>query len=453
MKFGQRNCVRFLIVLQQQVHKNMKRILIILSLIISAFCANAATLINDTEIESGITEIIKPIANAAKIPENRLKIYIINDDSFNAFVRGGEDIFIYTGLLKQIKSPNALRAVVAHELGHTIGGHMIQIADRMQSEMIRTMIIQALGIGLMVAGGNPSAGAGVLAGSAGIAQQSMLSFSRDEERMADDLAVDLMVKANENPNGLIEVFEQMHDIQGAFENRVNPNKINHPLTSERLNNTKTKIAKLKSVPTKTKQQTTNENSNYEMLRAKLIGYLDNDKTVITKYPYKDKSDAAIYARAIANMRAGNLDTAKTGVQTLIKRHPKSPYFYEVLGDIEYQYGHYDDSVDAYERSLQLSGHAPQIETALTVVLADRNKPGDKERANELCRRVILKEPSPLAYWILARVSDGATSDWAMAEFYKMNKDEKNAKKYAKMAQKKAAKDSPEYIKSGDILKK
>lgn len=418
-----------------------------------AFTANAATLINDTEIESKITEIIRPVAKAAKIPENRLKIYIVKDDSFNAFVRGGEDVFIYTGLLKQIKSPNALRAVVAHELGHTIGGHMIQIADKMQAEMMRTMIIQALGIGLMVAGGNPSAGAGVLAGSAGIAQQSMLSFSRDEERMADDLAVDLMVKANENPNGLIEVFEQMHDIQGAFETRINPNRINHPLTSERLNNAKTKIGKLKNTPKKSKNQIAKENADYDILRAKLIGYLDNDKTILALYPYKDKSDAAIYARAIGNMRSGNLDVAKTGIQTLIKRHPKSPYFYEVLGDIEYQYGHYDDSVNAYEESLKLSHNAPQIETALAVVLAERNKIGDKERANELCKRVILTEPTPLAYWILARVSDGATSDWAMAEFYKLNNDEKNAKKYAKMAQKKAKKGSPEYIKSGDILKK
>ena len=95
----------------------------------------------------------------------------------------------------------------------------------------------------------------------------------------------------------------------------------------------------------------------------------------------------------------------------------------------------------------------QIETALALVLSERNKPDDKARATELCKKVILTEPAPLAYWILARVSNGATADWAMAEFYKMNGDDKNAKKYAKAAQKKAKKDSPEYIKSGDILKK
>lgn len=431
----------------------MKKLFAILFSVFLAFNANGATLINDTEIEKQITEIIKPVANAADISEKRLKVYIVNDDDFNAFVRGGEDIFVYTGLLKQIKNPNALRAVIAHELGHTIGGHMVQMSQRMHDEMVRTMVIQALGVGLMVAGGNPTAGVGVMAGATGIAQQSMLSFSRDEERMADDMAVDLMVRANQNPNGLVEVFEQMRDMHGAIESKANPSRINHPLTSERINNAKTKISKLKKIPTKSAGKIANENANYEILRAKLIGYLDKDKNVITKYSYSNKSDAAIYARAIANMRGGDLKTAKTGTQTLIKRNPDNPYYYELLGDIEYQFGAYDDSVSAYEKSLKLSKNAPQIETALALVLSERNKPDDKARAVELCKRVILIDPSPLAYWILARVTDGGESDWAMAEFYNMNGDKANARKYAKLAQSKSKKDSPEYIKSDDILKK
>lgn len=453
MKCGHRSCDEFLTVQQSLGHKDMKKILGIFVACFFAVNARAATLINDTEIETEITKIIAPVAIAAKIPTDRLKIYIVNDDDFNAFVRGGEDIFIYTGLLKQIKTPNALRAVVAHELGHTIGGHMVQIAERQRAEMMRTMIIQALGVGLMVAGGNPTAGAGVLAGSTGIAQQSLLSFSRDEERIADDFAVDLMVAANQDPNGLITVFEQMRDKSEAFESRINPNRVNHPMTSERLNNAKTKISKLKNIPKKSDKEIAIENAAYDMLRAKLVGYLDKEKTVLTLYPYSDKSDAAIYARAIANMRAGNLDAARIGTQTLIKRNPKTPYFYELLGDIEFQYGHYDDSVQAYEQSLSLSDNAPQIETALALVLSERNKPNDAARARELCKRVILVQPAPLAYWILARVTTDGESDWAMAEFYKMNGDDANAKKYAASAQKKSKKDSPEYIKSGDILKK
>ena len=51
-----------------------------------------ASLINDTETEKLLYELVEPLARAANIPDGRLKIHIINDPDFNAFVRGGEDI-------------------------------------------------------------------------------------------------------------------------------------------------------------------------------------------------------------------------------------------------------------------------------------------------------------------------------------------------------------------------
>ena len=412
-----------------------------------------ATLINDTETEKLISELVAPLGVAAKLGNGRLRVHIVNDDDFNAFVRGGEDVYIYTGLLKQIKDSDALLAVVAHELGHTVGGHVAQLSARQDAEMTRTMLIQALGIGLMVAGGNPSLGAGVLAGSSGVATQSMLAFSRDEERIADNLGIDLMIDANQNPNGFITVFEQMGELTGALENTVNPNRINHPLTRERLKNARGYIAE--RAPNYRAPNTDSRDKKYELVRAKLIGYLDNDKTVLQKYPYADKSDAALYARAIANMRGGNLDGARMGTQTLISRNPDNGYFYELLGDIEYQFGHYDDSVRAYEHALELISDAPQIETALALVLSERNKPDDKSHAIELSKRVILTEPTPLAYWVLARAygdTDAGRADWAMAEYYALRGDDKNATQYARRAQKNLNKTDPEYIKAGDLIK-
>ena len=433
---------------------SVRKIIAIFVALFVALPARAVSIINDTETEKLLTELITPLAAAANIPDGRLRVHIVGDDDFNAFVMGGEDVYIYTGLLKQIKSPAALQAVVAHELGHTLGGHMAQMSARMESEMKRAMMIQALGIGLMVAGGNPSLGAGVLAGAGGVAQQSMLAFSRDEERIADDMGVDIMARAGLDPNAFTVVFEQMRDMSDAFESRVNPTRVNHPLTAERLKNVREKIENVK-IKKQDKKTIAKQNANYELVRAKLIGYLETSARVLTLYPYSDKSDAAVYARAIANMRGGNLDAARTGARTLIANNPKSPYFYELLGDIEFQFGHYDDSVAAYEKSLEILPDAPQIQTALAVVLAERNKPGDRARAAELTRTAILTEPTPLAYWVLAKTFDDGDgrADWAMAEYYAMNNDAKNAKSYAKRAQKKLKKDTPEYIKSGDILNK
>ena len=409
-----------------------------------------ASLINDTETEKLLYKLVEPLATAANIPDGRLKIHIINEEDFNAFVRGGEDVYVYTGLLKQIKSPSAFQAVVAHELGHMLGGHTAQMADRINAEIKRTMLIQALGVGLMVAGGNPSLGAGVMAGASGVATQSMAAFTRDEERIADDMGVDLIVRAKQNPNGFITVLEQMNEMMGEIEVKVNPNSINHPLTTERLKNVKSKIKDL-NINYKTQDVYSDE---YELVRAKLIGYLDTPKRVLELYPYSDKSDSGLYARAIANMRSGNLDGARMGTQTLISRNPDNPYYYELLGDIEYQFGHYDDSVQSYEKSLELTDNAPQIQTALALVLTERNKPNDKARAIELTKRATLSEPAPLTYWVMSRAygeDDIGRSNWAMAEYYHMNGKSDNAKKYAKLAQKKLKKTDPEYIKAGDII--
>ncbi|MBR3930869.1 MAG: M48 family metalloprotease [Alphaproteobacteria bacterium] len=427
----------------------MRKILVILVGILMALPGYGASLINDTETERLLNKLIQPLADAANIPDGRLKIHIVDDNDFNAFVTGGEDVYVYTGLLKQIKSPNAFQAVIAHEMAHTIGGHMAQMADRMDAEMKRTMLIQALGVGLMVAGGNPSLGAGVLAGSGGVARQSMLAFTRDEERIADDLGVKLMMDAGLNPNGFVDVLEQMQEITGAAESKINPNMVNHPLTTERLNNVREKIKHLDIKKSKTQYD-----DEFKLVQAKLVGYLDDLQRVRELYPNTDKSDAGLYARAIANMRGGNLDGAKMGVQTLIARNPNNPYFYELMGDIEYQFGHFDDSVAAYEKSLALAGNAPQIQTALALVLTERNKPGDTQQAIELCKRSILGEPAPLTYWVMGRAygeDDPGRSAWAMAEYYNLIGKDDQVKKYAKIAQKKLKKNDPEYIKAGDLL--
>jgi predicted Zn-dependent protease len=169
------------------------------------------------------------------------------------------------------------------------------------------------------------------------------------------------------------------------------------------------------------------------------------------YPSSDKSDAALYARAIARMRAGDLASAKTGTLTLISRHRDSPYFYELLGDIEFQYGHYDDSIEAYEKSLgELGQNKEQIELALALALAERKKDGDLARAAGLAKRTLLSEPMPLAYWVLAK-SDAGKSDYYLAEYYYLTKDLPRAKGHAKTAVRKLPADSPEYLKAADIL--
>lgn len=432
----------------------MRKVLAIIVAFFMSINAWGISLINDTEIESVVTEIITPIANAAGIAPARLRVFIVQDDEFNAFVMGGEDVYLYSGLLMKIQNPNALRAVVAHELGHMLGGHMVQMTAAIEAEMRRAMLIQALGVGLMMAGGNPSLGAGVMAGASGVARQSLLSFSRDEERIADEMGVNLMARAGFNPDGFISVFSQMQEMTAHTESRVNPNAINHPLTAERLKNVRDKLA---SKEMHEKNFVTDDSemlAKYELARAKLIGYLADATKIKTSYPYATKSDAAIYARAIANMRGGNLSGAAVGTHTLLSRHPDNAFFYELLGDLEYALGHYDAACVAYEHAIDLRPNSPQIETALAIVLTARGRDGDFAHAIELCKSAILQSPTPLAYWTLARAyaDDAGRADWAMAEYYNLQNQYDKARAYATRAKQRLVIGSPEYIKSDDITK-
>jgi predicted Zn-dependent protease len=291
------------------------------------------------------------------------------------------------------------------------------------------------------------AATGVMIGAGGMAVQGMMAFTRDEERAADDYAVKLLTEAGIPPAALLSVFQKMQNMND--QSRVNPNNITHPLTEERIKNIKSNVGSLK--PEVNKKDIGLPTPDFRLIQAKLIGYLDSAERVRTLYPSSDKSDAALYARAIMRMRNGDLETAKTGTLTLISRHKGNPYFYELLGDIEFQYGHYDDSVTAYEKSLkELKQNREQIEIALALVLSERKKPGDSERAANLCKRAILKEPMPLAYWVLAK-SDNAKSDYYLSEYYYLAGDIKKARQYAAAAIKKLKDGTPEYLKAKDIL--
>ena len=87
---------------------SVRKIIAIFVAMFIALPARAVSIINDTETENLLTELITPLATAANIPDGRLRVHIVNDDDFNAFVMGGDDVYIYTGLLKQIKTPSAL---------------------------------------------------------------------------------------------------------------------------------------------------------------------------------------------------------------------------------------------------------------------------------------------------------------------------------------------------------
>jgi len=418
----------------------MKKFILFFLLLFFPLSLPAMTEIRDTEIENVLGDFLAPIARAAKIDTNRLRIRLIADDSFNAFVMGGGDIFIFSGLVTAVDNPAEIQAVVAHEIGHIDLGHMVTMRAQQRSEMTRMMIMTALGAGM--AAFNPQAGIGLMTGAGGMGHQGMMAFSREEERAADDYAVQLLREAGVPLSALLSVFQKM---QNSYrEARTNPHAVSHPLTEERIRSIRLHIENAKDK---------REIEPYErltMIQAKLVGYMDTPARIMTLYPESVMTDAALYARAISRMRQGNFSLARTGMNTLIRRHPKNPYFHELLGDIEFRGGNFDAAVTAYEAALERIGRAPQIQLAMARVLAERGGAGDAERATTMARTALLSERTPMAFLVLAK-ADAPRHDYYMAEFHLMRRNMPEALAWAKKAVKNLPTDSPEHIKAQDIL--
>ena len=404
----------------------------------------AITIINDTEIESFLYQIIKPLEKSAEI--SNLKINILEDPSFNAFVTAGNEVFINSGLIMNVPDIPSLQAVISHEIGHYIGGHLIILQDKLKKEIYKSVIFQSLGLGLILSG-SEALGSGIIAGSTSIAKQGVLSFSRDEERLADDLGVNIMQKANLNPEGFITVFSAMQKQSFVIESKISPVNINHPLTSERIKNIKDKIA---SFP---KQKYKSFDSNkLALVKAKLAGYLLDKKSVNILYPKSKNNTPAIYANAILNLQNGDLKAAKSKAKILIDRDNSNPYFYEILGEIEFKAGNNKEAIKAYKKSIDiLKGNAPQILAQLALVLENS---GENEEAIRICKKSLLMKPSPLVYLTLAKLyKEGPDFELSMAYYYNLLNDDEKTKFFAKKALKGFSKNSPQYIKTKDLLNK
>jgi predicted Zn-dependent protease len=146
--------------------------------------AQGVSIIRDSETESLLADLTRPIFQAANLNPDDIKIYIVNDDSLNAFVSGGQNVFINTGLIRKYKTPNALIGVIAHETGHITSGHLARSSEG-AAEAERAMLLSyLLGIGAAI-GGSPDAGSALIMGGSQTAERLYMRFTRTQEEAAD----------------------------------------------------------------------------------------------------------------------------------------------------------------------------------------------------------------------------------------------------------------------------
>lgn len=416
--------------------------------------SNAPSLIRDTEIERTFAGWAQPILEQAEIDVGNLQIILVQSDQINAFVAGGANVFFYTGLIEKTDGPEEIIGVLAHEIGHIAGGHLIKTRDALERASYESILGTVLGIGAAIVSGQGDAAGAIITGSQGIAQRRFLAHSRINESSADQAAYSYLDGANINTAGLSSFFDKLQSQELLPSSKQSEYVRTHPLTASRVDAINALIAKRpelskKPLPPEWVEQ-------HARMKAKLVGFIRPGQ-VAWEYDDLDQSIAARYARTIAAYRQNEIPSALEQIDALITDEPENPYFHELKGQMLADFSRLEEAIPAYRTSVKLLPDAPLLRIALAHTLIES---ADKQvRLQEAIRHLdvaLNKEKySPRAHRLLAtaygRLGQETQAKLHLAEEAVLQRRLPYARNQAQRALEGAVPDSREWLKAQDIL--
>ena len=410
-------------------------------------------LIRDAEIEHISRSLATPLFAAAGLVPGDVEIHIIDDHSINAFVSGGQKVFLNTGLLLAVQTPGHLIGVLAHETGHVAGGHLAQTQEALRRANVQTVVAFLLGAAAIAGGADGDAGFALLLGGQQIAEQGFLQYSRAQESAADQAALELILRTGQSPRGLVEFLGIVGRRKALLEGRVDPYLLSHPLFPDRMTALEERAA---AAPPATRPPAVSE-AAFERMQAKLFGFLTAPDQVLRRYPPGDAGTAARYARAIAYHRAGRLDESLAEIEALLDQAPADPYFHELMGQVLLERGRVAEALAPYAQAVALAPGQPLLRLGLARALLATEDPALIPAAIEHLRRVTTDEPKNAGAWRQLAIAFGRNGDLglsalASAEQYLAVGRAGDSRRHAEQALGRLAEGSPGWIRAQDIMR-
>jgi len=424
------------------------------ALALGAAPAAAQSVLRDAETEQLFGDMMRPIIVAAGLSPNNVKVVLLNDKEVNAFVAGGQTVYVNSGLINAATSANEVQGVVAHEIGHIVGGHVPLQGQGTKGAMGISLLSLALGLAAMAAGSG-DAGAAILSAGQTAAMGKFLAFSRSQEASADAAAVRFLGGAGVSGKGFLSFFKKLQNMEfryGYTGPDVDPFAQTHPMTGDRI---ATLTADLEKSPSWNKPANADFERRFKRIQAKLRGYLDEPKATLVRYPESDQSIPARYARAYAYHKGGYPEQAATETGALVKADPTDPYFLELQGQIMLEAGDPKGALGPLRQATQLTNYSPLIATTFGHALIATEDRSNLAEAEKVLRQAVARDDdNPFAWFQLGMAytqeGDTARAALATAEQSTLTGDLRTAAQSARAAVAGLKPGTPDYIRAQDI---
>jgi predicted Zn-dependent protease len=414
--------------------------------------AQAQGLIRDAEIESTVRTYWDPILRAADIDPAETELFLVNDNSINAFVTNSRTMFVHTGLIMAAETPAEIKGVIAHETGHMAGAHVSQSREAMNRASRPAFISIGLGI-LAIAAGAPDAGAALIAGSQQFAYANFVQFTQAQESKADQAAVTYLEASGQSSQGLLDFANRQfryNEMRSA--SRIPPWMRTHPLWSDRIQALRQRVETAEHREVK---DSAADIQQLRMIQAKLFGYVERPSRTFTKYPDTDTGPAARYARSIAAMQASDFGRADKEAESLTRDYPNNPYYHELVGEILLNSGRVTESIPHHRRALQLKPGNALLQVNLGRALAAVKTDASTDEAITLLNAATQTEPDNSTAWYELSLAYDRKGDEGMARLTSAELrfaigDYPAAASFAQRAKDRLARDTPSWRRAADI---
>ncbi len=334
------------------------KIIFILIFILSISNTFSRTIVKDAEIERVLSEYSQDIFKIALGVESQ-NIFIVSDPNINAFVTAQGNIYINTGLIYEAETPNEVKSIIAHEIGHILNNHHITRMIEYENYQKKQNIAQIIGIGTGITGMLTDSGAlsdigtGITFGGSDLARRDYLQHSRVQEYEADMTAISLMESTGQSSIGLLDMLEKIKNSQQVYASDVNPLELTHELPQERINFLKNKISTQRYYKAEESKELIHR---HNLARAKIIGYLNLPNKFAAGSIY------SMYSSAISYYQKGKYELAESIMINLIEEF-KYAYFYELLSQIYFEINEYELALENLNRGIELLDQ-PELEFSI-----------------------------------------------------------------------------------------
>ena len=412
-------------------------------------------LLRDTETEEMLRSYEAPLARAAGL-DPVPKVWLLGDPEINAFATygpdGGENIFIFSGILLWLHAPNELIGVMAHETGHISAGHLSRGNVGMQKAMIPMLLSMVIGVGAMIAGAG-EAGMAIMGIGQAYAMGQFAAFTRVQESTADQIAAKLLLATHQSPMGMYHTFQRFANEEAMSAYKVDKFAVDHPSGQDRVFDLNDMV---EASPYREVQDSPETLHTFQMVQAKLAGFVLPVKEALARFPDSDTSEPARYAHSMIYLRQPNLQKALAAINSLITDEPNNPYFYEVRGQIYLSMAKPLQAIPDYQKSVSLRPQAPQLRLALATAQLATEDANMAQPALANLKAAILVEDDDIFTWYetaqaYSMLKNEPMANLSTAEAWYNAGDMMKAVVFATRARSKLPQGSADWQRAGDII--